>query len=192
MNRSRLLPLLSFLLLLAACPDLSACGGHHRYRRHRAGIRACFANQKTIAGAIEMYNLDYGTDVKVLDASLREKLVEDGYLQQFPDDPGEGGPEAYLMIAHAAVGNGILCLNHGTLQVGEDFRDRAKNTNARSVLEACGITDPALLERARTSPPTPPWNWIRLREAGQLAPMASLILLSPFGAIFAPFLLLLP
>ena len=34
-----------------------------RKSRERANNRACFANQKTIAGAIEMYNLDNNTDL---------------------------------------------------------------------------------------------------------------------------------
>jgi hypothetical protein len=55
----------------------------------RANTRACFANQKTIGGAVEMYSIDRKTRVTSL-AAVAASLVTSGYLMQLPDDPGQG------------------------------------------------------------------------------------------------------
>ena len=57
--------------------------------RTRANTRACYANQKTIAGALEMYNLDRNTRRTDL-AGVAAALVSGGYLMHLPTDPGEG------------------------------------------------------------------------------------------------------
>jgi hypothetical protein len=96
-----------FLLLAAiATPKFAAS-------RKRADERACYSNQKTIAGAIEMYNLDFHTNVTEL-APYREALESIGYLQSFPTDPGGGPAENYHFSLDA--GNGISCKKHGPIQ----------------------------------------------------------------------------
>ena len=57
--------------------------------RPRANLRACLANQKTIAGAVEMYQLDSGESVEDL-TKVAGALVSGGYLMQYPRDPGQG------------------------------------------------------------------------------------------------------
>lgn len=85
-----------------------------RRARRRASFRACYANQKTLAGAIEMYNLDYNLNVQKLDRALLEKLVSDGYLQSIPDDPGQGeGSWANYYLTETT--NGIACKAHGDI-----------------------------------------------------------------------------
>ena len=56
--------------------------------RLKANKRACFANQKTIAGAIEMYNLDFNTNIRQLDSAFFNRLKNEGYLQSIPYCPG--------------------------------------------------------------------------------------------------------
>lgn len=64
-----------------ATPKFSAARG-------RANIRACYANQKTFAGALEMYQMDHPVAVGSLE-EVAPGLVSGGYLQTFPKDPGE-------------------------------------------------------------------------------------------------------
>lgn len=83
--------------------------------RPRANSRACYANQKTIVGAIEMYNLDKKTKRTDLTADFYTALKSGGYLQSIPSDPGEGAPTSdhYKMTTS---GNGIRCTVHGGIQ----------------------------------------------------------------------------
>jgi hypothetical protein len=84
--------------------------------RERANTRACYANQKTIAGAVEMYNLDRMTRRSDIGRAFCEELVSRGYLQSVPNDPGQGGPESASNYSSTAGGNGIKCTIHGTIQ----------------------------------------------------------------------------
>ena len=61
-----------------------------RAAKETAQRRACFANQKVLMGASEMYNLDHGTQLKTLDAKTLGELVSQGYLKPIPEDPGQG------------------------------------------------------------------------------------------------------
>ena len=83
--------------------------------RERANTRACYANQKTIVGAMEMYNLDKGTKRTQLDAAWFSALQSGGYLQAIPQDPGQGRGTSGNYQA-TDTGNGIKCFAHGTIQ----------------------------------------------------------------------------
>jgi competence protein ComGC len=61
-----------------------------RAAKDKAQRRACFANQKVLMGASEMYNMDHGTQLKTLDAKALAELVDKGYLKSIPEDPGQG------------------------------------------------------------------------------------------------------
>lgn len=83
--------------------------------RDRANTRACYANQKTVIGAVEMYsdpsyhppaNLDYAW----------ESLRRGGYLASTPDDPGQGAGTKGNYRLVSGNGNGISCIVHGTIQ----------------------------------------------------------------------------
>ena len=82
--------------------------------RERANFRACYANQKTLAGALEMYNLDKCTRVTKLDDAMCRVLQSGGYLPTVPQDPGDGtgGSSHY---AWTPRGNGIVCSRHGSV-----------------------------------------------------------------------------
>ena len=110
--------LIELMIVIAIIGVLAAIAvPNFKRARERANTRACYANQKTIAGALEMYNLDKNTDVKALDPAFLGSLVTDGYLQSVPNDPGQGGGTAssdhYTWIND---GNGIKCVAHGTIQ----------------------------------------------------------------------------
>ena len=71
----------------------------------------CRANQRTILGAIEMYNLDKNTKRTVLDAGFFEDL-KGKYLQSIPQDPGAGpGSEDHYQLTVT----GITCTKHGPI-----------------------------------------------------------------------------
>lgn len=82
--------------------------------RQRANTRSCYANPKTIAGALEMYNLDNMTIAGVEPAVLRV-LQSAGYLQELPEDPGMG-PGTLANYSATSGGNGITCATHGPIQ----------------------------------------------------------------------------
>ena len=83
--------------------------------RERANTRACYANQKTVVGAMEMYNLDKNTKRTNLDQGFFQALKSGGYLQSIPDDPGQGTGTSQNYKA-TNDGNGISCSQHGTIQ----------------------------------------------------------------------------
>ncbi|MBI4861396.1 MAG: hypothetical protein HY815_14225 [Candidatus Riflebacteria bacterium] len=85
-----------------------------RRERAKANLRACYANQKTVAGAIEMYELDKSTRRTVLDAALWTALKSGGYLSSTPCDPGFGlGSSAHYR--RTGGGTGMVCTEHGAL-----------------------------------------------------------------------------
>ncbi len=140
---------------------LSSCAGigivaaiavpNFRRARDRANQRACFANQKTIAGAMEMYNLDNGTNNLPLDETLFDKLKAAGYLQRIPKDPGQGENTSHHYITVPTTDSRgqpdcrIFCTHHGFIQppAGSTRKD-----SPRKQLEALGVTDEDILARA--------------------------------------------
>lgn len=83
--------------------------------RERANNRACFANQKTLVGATEMYNLDKNTKVTQLTVQFLQELKTGGYLQSIPQDPGQGpGTEGNYYFTEESP-NGIACKVHGSI-----------------------------------------------------------------------------
>jgi competence protein ComGC len=94
-----------------------------RSARERANTRACYANQKTVVGAIEMYNLDRKPEkatknpIETTDDLHKhyQTLKSGGYLQSIPDDPGFGkGSSGNYLLTNS--GNGITCKTHGSIQ----------------------------------------------------------------------------
>lgn len=81
----------------------------------RSKTRACYANQKTIVGAMEMYNLDKNTRRTELDAAFLHDLEAQKYLPELPDDPGQG-PRSVKNYRAVDRGNGITCVAHGSIQ----------------------------------------------------------------------------
>lgn len=96
------------LLASIAIPNFQAM-------RSRESPRSCYANQKTIVGAIEMYNLDKNTKRTTLDGAFFQALKSGGYLQSIPQDPGQG-PGTSSNYLTTDTKNGIKCTVHGGIQ----------------------------------------------------------------------------
>lgn len=97
-------------VLAAFATPRSGCGN-----RDRNNPRACYANQKTIAGAVEMYNLDKHEQRTDLTPDFLAALKAGGYLQSVPQDPGEGeGTSDHYRTA--PTGNGVTCTIHGSVR----------------------------------------------------------------------------
>ena len=82
----------------------------------KANKRACFANQKVIAGGVEMYNLDFNTNVRQLDSSLFNKLKQEGYLQNIPHCPGKKTTSMDGASYSMDPTGEITCKIHGHIQ----------------------------------------------------------------------------
>lgn len=96
------------VMAAVAVPNFRAAG-------ERANSRACYANQKTISGAVEMYNLDKGTKRTDFSVSFWNDLKASGYLRSSPDDPGQGSGSGNH-YEYTDTGNGIRCKVHGPIQ----------------------------------------------------------------------------
>lgn len=84
--------------------------------RRRSHFRQCYANQKTLAGAIEMYALDKNVKNPALAPELYDQLKKEGYLQSAGfDDPGQG-PDTRDHYQQVSGGNGIRCTVHGDVE----------------------------------------------------------------------------
>lgn len=81
--------------------------------------RSCYAFQKTIVGAMEMYNLDKNTKRVHLDLGFFQALQSGGYLPTIPQDPG-AGPGSESNFQSSPTGNGITCIQHGPIQMERD------------------------------------------------------------------------
>ncbi|MBI4861349.1 MAG: hypothetical protein HY815_13990 [Candidatus Riflebacteria bacterium] len=83
--------------------------------RERANTRACYANQKTVAGALEMYELDKNVKRPVIDRETFRLLHSGGYIQSIPSDPGFGAKSS-IHYRWTGRGNGVSCRIHGLIQ----------------------------------------------------------------------------
>ena len=145
------LVILSFIALIISIITIPG----FRKAPERANQRACYANQKLIAGAIEMYELDSGKSYPVLDEKLFQQLVKNKYLLDTPNDPG-GGDNSRLN--YHRIDGMMFCLRHGSIQ-------GLKGTSTmppRQELIAAGISDKELIKKAAKEFPTIPW-WRKLR-----------------------------
>ena len=117
------------------------------YHKRRRSSRACFANQKTIAGAIEMYNLDYSVHTKKLTPELFQTLSREGYLQSIPRHPGDNKlpSSTYILTEDGA----ICCLKDGFIQPpqGSDL-----SSSPFEQLKTCGEKRKHILSRASHKP----------------------------------------
>ncbi|MBI4862942.1 MAG: hypothetical protein HY815_22170 [Candidatus Riflebacteria bacterium] len=114
-RRSRI-TIWELLIVLAIIGVLAAIAiPNFRAARERPGTRGCYASQKTVAGAIEMYNLDKNTRRTLLDGDFWSALKSGGYLMSIPQDEGQG-PGSSANFAWTAAGNGIKCSIHGCIQ----------------------------------------------------------------------------
>ena len=108
--------LIELMIVIAIIGVLAAIAvPNFKAARERANTRACYANQKTVVGAMEMYNLDKNTKRTALDAGFFTSLKSGGYLQSIPQDPGQG-PGTSGNYKESTSGNGITCTIHTSIQ----------------------------------------------------------------------------
>lgn len=108
--------LIELMIVIAIIGVLAAIAvPNFKAARERANTRACYANQKTVVGAMEMYNLDKNTKRTSLDAGFFTSLKSGGYLQSIPSDPGQGNGTSGNYQATDA-NNGIKCSVHTSIQ----------------------------------------------------------------------------
>lgn len=113
-ERISLVEMVIMLLLMSTVTAIAMPRLH--VRRERAGTRACYANQKTIVGAMEMYNLDRcGERLTTLSAESFRIMKSGGYLQTIPHHPGQG-PNSWHHYKESTSGNGITCTLCGSIQ----------------------------------------------------------------------------
>jgi competence protein ComGC len=111
----------------------------------RANVRACYANLKTIAGAVEMYNLDFDAEVKEIDPEFLKTLQTEGYLQQVPKCPENaviGRRNYYLLPRPSEDWHVGFCLRHGFIS------REGPRLSPREQLRKTGITEGALFDQA--------------------------------------------
>lgn len=109
--------LIEVLIVLAIIGVLAALAqpAYKKYRDY-AMTRSCHAQQKTIAGAIQSYNLDHNTSRTDLPAVI-DVLIEKRLLQERPNDPG-GGPNSWSNYQTNTGGFNIKCSVHGAIPTG--------------------------------------------------------------------------
>jgi type II secretory pathway pseudopilin PulG len=131
------------ILVTLAGPQLCGVG------RASANRRACRANMRTLAGALEMYHLDTKRRPTALTPEVRGKLTGQGYLQSFPSDPGREGE--YQLTAPRGPGadldSGISCTVHGPTGAFRASLDRIREGHLAEDLERRGAK-PELVEWA--------------------------------------------
>lgn len=118
------------------------------HRMFQARARSCFANQKVLAGAIEMYNLDFNTNVTDIRPEI---LLREGYLRSIPVDPGYG-EGSWRHYALTPQGVGIFCTHHGSMGPPPGI---TADSTIRAQAEALGMTDPEFLRRCADLPLVP-------------------------------------
>ena len=117
----------------------------------RTKQRACFANIKTLCGAIEMYELDHNIDVHEVSEELLEKLLANGYLQTPPLCPYSRNPDSWRNYRFASNGE-IFCIHHGFISL--DSPDFSRHLSPYDQLILAGETKSGLLEAASRKSPT--------------------------------------
>ncbi len=100
------------VLLLAAAAVAFHVAASSRLDSSRRRMQKwdCYTNLKTIAGALEIYELEKGTNARLEDVPL-ERLVKEGFLKSVPVCPYSSRAVDYLQDEDGVV----YCRNHGSI-----------------------------------------------------------------------------
>ncbi len=109
--------------------------------RERANERACYNNQKTIAGAIEIYEEANNTEIKAIDVDLFRRLKEEKILKKLPT---KVCADCKTNLNYALVGKKVFCINHGSIQ---GLKGNSGKPPRRELVLA-GVKDEALIKRS--------------------------------------------
>ncbi len=81
--------------------------------RGKAQQKACFANQRVLMGAVEMYNMDNEGKMTELNEKNLELLVKEKYILKLPECPQNG---SYKSIGDLSKDGIINCTKHGAVK----------------------------------------------------------------------------
>ena len=84
-------------------------GEVHRSRR-TSPQKACFANQRVLSSAIEMYNMDNSEMIKSYNPSVRDSLIKGKYLNAYFMENIEC---ELVSEGDLSIDGFIYCINHG-------------------------------------------------------------------------------
>ncbi len=100
---------------------------NQKHNHGSASEKNCFSNQRVIAGAIEMYNMDSKEEMKTLDL---DSLVKKGYLKSKPENKdGWGNVCEYYVEGDLSkeIGNSIFCKTHGNPYKTEETKKKGED-----------------------------------------------------------------
>ncbi len=130
--------LLSVFMILAILPAAAS--------REQARGKACAANMRVIAGAIEMYNMDHEVPLRELNAVTLKGLVRDSYLKTHPTPPDIGCMyEGRDLDRVSNLVSAIRCPVHGTAADVQKFYDERQQVAKLRQIIIFGTVAMALL-----------------------------------------------
>jgi competence protein ComGC len=104
----------SGLVPIAAVGTLAAIAvPNFKKARSKARAKACFANQRVLLGATEMYNMDNTEMIKEMNDKVIQTLLEGQYLRSVPVCP-DGGK--YISEGDISADGRIKCTVHGSVE----------------------------------------------------------------------------